>query len=76
MGQVTIYLDAETERKLNQIIKGTKKSKSKWISDLIREKTVSEWPECIIQSAGSWDDFPTAKSIRESMGKDIKRESF
>ncbi|MBU4002783.1 MAG: ribbon-helix-helix domain-containing protein [Proteobacteria bacterium] len=76
MGQVTIYLDTETERQLNLIIKEKRVSKSKWISDLIRAKTATEWPDSIIQMAGAWDDLPMGETIRDVMGKDIQRESF
>ncbi|MBA3030081.1 MAG: CopG family transcriptional regulator [Desulfobacteraceae bacterium] len=76
MGQVTIYLDTETERQLNLIIKEKRVSKSKWISDLIRAKTATEWPDSIIQMAGAWDDLPMGETIRDAMGKDIQRESF
>jgi hypothetical protein len=49
-------------------------SKSKWISNLIKEKTASSWPENIIMLAGTWSDMPTAEEIRESFGKDAERE--
>lgn len=74
MGQVTIYLDNETERKLNAIVGETPVSKSKWISDLIRTKIASSWPESIIKMAGAWKDMPLADDIRNTMGEDTKRE--
>jgi hypothetical protein len=76
MGQVTIYLDNETERKLNAIIGNSKVSKSKYISELIRAKTSTSWPENVAQLAGAWKDMPEADTIRESMGQDILRESL
>ena len=74
MGQVTIYLDAETERKMQKIIKKRGVSKSKWVSDLIKEKTVSIWPETITELAGAWADMPTSEKIRKKMGRDSCRE--
>ena len=74
MGQVTIYLDTETEKKLNQVVKKSGLSKSKWIASLIRDKTTGTWPESIIQLAGKWKDLPTAETIRKDMGSDISRE--
>ncbi len=74
MGQVTIYLDAATETKLNAFIGQQGVSKSKWIADLIREKTSSIWPESIVQLAGAWSDMPSAEKIRNSMGDDVERE--
>ena len=76
MGQITIYLDSETEKKMINTIKKSGKSKSKWIADLIREKTASSWPENIINLAGAWSDLPTAEEIRKKMGRDVKRESI
>ncbi len=76
MGQVTIYLDPETERKLQTFLEGTKISKSKWISSLIKEKTSAEWPERIKRLAGAWKDFPEADELRQDLGSDIPRESW
>lgn len=77
MGQVTIYLDNETEQKLNAIIADLQVSKSKWIADLIRARTRETWPEAIQGLAGAWnDDFPIAEDIRKTMGQDTLRESL
>ncbi len=76
MGQVTIYLDSETEKKLLNIVKKSGVSKSKWIADLIKEKTARTWPDHIFDLAGAWKDFPTIEEIRAGMGKDAKRESL
>ena len=76
MGQITIYLDSETEKKMTDAIKKSGKSKSKWIADLIREKTAGSWPENIITLAGAWSDLPTAEEIRKKMGRDVKRGSI
>lgn len=76
MGQVTIYIDPDTEKRLNTIIKMTGMSKSKWIANLIKEKSLQEWPEGIIQMAGTWNDFPTLDEIRQSAGKDSVREEM
>jgi len=74
MGQVTIYLDAETESKLNAIVGDLNVSKSKWIADLIRDKTATSWPEGIANLAGIWKDLPMVETIRNNMGKDVARE--
>jgi hypothetical protein len=76
MGQVTIYLDEDTEKKMLTMVKRSGLSKSKWISELIREKTATSWPEDVRQMAGTWKDFPTAEEIRESIGSDVTREPF
>jgi len=76
MGQVTIYLDAETENTVRKITKKKGISKSKWIAELIREKTSSTWPERIVGLAGAWADLPTAAEIRKTMGRDARRETI
>ena len=74
MGQITIYLDSEIEKKMNNVVKKSGISKSKWISNLIKEKTASSWPDNIIELAGAWSDIPTAEEIREGLGDDVERE--
>lgn len=75
MGQVTIYLDKDTERKMLKMIQKRGVSKSKWIADLIRERASTTWPENVAKLAGAWKDLPTAEQIRKGMGKDARRES-
>jgi hypothetical protein len=76
MGQVTIYLDPETEEKLDQITKKSGLSRSKWVADLIREKTSEVWPDHVRSLAGAWPDLPVAEEIRERKGSDLPRERF
>ncbi len=76
MGQVTIYIDDHTERKMLNIVEKSGLSKSKWIAELIREKTATTWPEDVVRLAGAWNDLPTAEEIRDNMGKDSNRESM
>lgn len=76
MGQVTIYLDPETEKKMQAMVKESGVSKSKWIANLIREKTTDVWPENIKQLAGAWKDLPTAEQIRKQLGQDSERGSL
>lgn len=74
MGQVTIYLDSQTEKKLKAVIENAKVSKSRWIADLIREKTMTSWPESVARLAGAWKDLPLAETIRKEAGNDYPRE--
>ncbi len=76
MGQVTIYLDDQTEKKMLNMIGKSGISKSKWIAELIREKTATNWPESVVRLAGAWKDLPTAERIRDQMGEDSPRESL
>ena len=76
MAQVTIYIDAETEKRMKNIIEKSGISKSKWITDLIREKTANTWPESVKELAGTWEDFPLAEELRNGLSTDIDRESM
>ena len=76
MGQITFYLDSETEKRMINIVKKSGKSKSKWVADLIREKTAGSWPENIVNLVGAWSDALRAEKIRKNMGNDVKREPF
>lgn len=76
MGQITIYLENEIEKKMRAFIEASHLSKSKWIAKLIEEKLKDEWPETVTHLAGAWKDIPTAEEIRENQGTDIVREAF
>ena len=76
MGQVTIYLDDEIEKRMTANAKTMKLSKSKWIANVIREKLVDEWPANVRELAGSWEDFPTLLKIRDTGQRDINREAL
>ncbi len=76
MGQVTIYIDKETETKMISSAKAANVSKSKWVSDVIREKVASEWPASVTELAGAWEDFPSADELRSAIGEDVRREKL
>ena len=74
MAQVTLYLDNETAAKMRSAAQAAGMSQSKWVSDLIRQKTTGEWPDAIKELAGAWKDFPDPSALRESVGTDLERE--
>jgi len=74
MGQVTLYLDTTTEAKMKEAAKTAGVSQSRWVAELIREKTTTQWPESVVELAGAWGDFPTAEEIRAGLDKDAPRE--
>lgn len=76
MGQVTIYLDDESETKMRAAAKSSHLSQSKWVARLIKEKTADRWPESVAGLAGAWQDLPTAEEIRKSLGADVPREEL
>jgi hypothetical protein len=75
MGQVTIYLDNEIENKMKLAARTNHMSVSKWVAGLIREKISTEWPQGVVNLAGSWEkDFPLLAEIRSTEGEDAERE--
>jgi hypothetical protein len=74
MGQITIYLDDESEKRLRTAAKKARMSVSRWVASLVQEKTRAEWPASVRKLAGAWQDFPDLKTIRKTEGKDIARE--
>ena len=76
MGQVTLYLDMETEARMKEAAKAAGVSQSRWLADLIRERTANEWPPSVAALAGAWADMPTAEELREGSGEDVPREPF
>ena len=64
MRQITIYLDEATENRLKASARGTGLSVSRFIANLIREKTATEWPASVVALAGAWADFPEVEELR------------
>jgi hypothetical protein len=76
MGQVTIYLDDEHERRLRRAAKSAGVPVSRWVANLVEESTRNEWPESIRGMSGAWEDFPSAEELRETGSSDCPRESL
>lgn len=76
MPRLTIYLDENTQHKVKLAAQQASLSQSKWISKLIQEKVITDWPEEIMNLAGTWKDFPNIKELRRDLGQDIAREKF
>lgn len=74
MGQVTLYLDDETEAKMREAAKSAGLSQSRWVMNLIRERTATEWPASIAKLKGAWADMPTVEELRKGMPEDVARE--
>ena len=78
MGQITIYLDDETEKLVKLHAEGSGESTSKWVAEAVRKRARSEWPADILSLFGSWsdDDFPDADELRKGYGHDARREEL
>ena len=73
MGQMTIYLDAETERRMAQRAKSQGMSKSKWIARAIESSLANDWPGSVREMAGSWTDAPALEELRDNLPPDRER---
>ncbi|MGE0492240.1 MAG: CopG family transcriptional regulator [Vulcanimicrobiota bacterium] len=74
MGQITIYLDDELEKKLRAASERAKTSRSRWIADVIRQHLDNEWPAEVREAAGSWGDFPESDRLRSGMSYETREE--
>lgn len=76
MGQVTIYLDDENEKRLKAAAKAARVPVSRWVASLVEKKAGAIWPESVRGLAGAWRDFPDLESIRKMEGKDGARKAL
>lgn len=59
MAKVTIYLDEETEVLMKRAAEEAGVSRSRWVAEVVREKTASTWPRAVRRLVGAWgDEFP------------------
>jgi len=58
MSQKTVNFSGESEANV---------SKSKRISDVVRDKVSTEWPQSIQDLAGAWKSFPSLEEIRSDI---------
>ena len=74
MAQLTLYIDEDTETRMRKAAKAAGLSASRWVANLIRERTAERWPESVREMMGSWPDIPTADDLREELPADVPRE--
>jgi hypothetical protein len=73
MAQVTIYLDGDAERRLKATARKAGVSVSRWVGDLVQNRTRGAWPAEAQELAGAWPDFPDLPDLRAVTGKDQPR---
>jgi hypothetical protein len=73
MAQVTIYLDDAAERRVKAAARKAGVSVSRWVADLVEDRTRTDWPAEARELAGAWPDFPDPQEIRPVTGKDTPR---
>jgi hypothetical protein len=76
MGQVTIYLDDETERLAREAALAKGIPLSKWVAERVQRGARAEWPPSVRSLAGAWTDLESAEDIRAKVGADVPRGSL
>lgn len=76
MGQVTIYLDDEHERRMRQAAAEAGQPVSRWVAGLIKEQARTHWPQAVRELAGQWQEFPSLEELRADQPDDARREAF
>ena len=76
MGQVTIYLDDETEHRLKSAAAAANVPVSRWVATLVKDKTRVNWPDAVRSLRGAWSDFPQLDDLRREVATDVQREPF
>ena len=73
MPQLAIYVDDDLSKKLDRVIEMSGKSRSKWVSDLIKTKLKDEWPEGFFELAGSWEGDENPEKIMVKIRKGLEQ---
>lgn len=71
---IVIEIDAETEARLRRQADTQGVSLSQYITELVRHRALTEWPEEVLRLAGAWTDFPEPEELRASLTKQSPRE--
>jgi hypothetical protein len=74
MPQVTLYLDDTTSARMKAAARAAGVSQSRWLAEVVRQKTATEWPAAVAELAGSWANVPTGETLRRRKGRDARRE--
>lgn len=70
MGQITIYLDDETERRVRSAARSAGVPVSRWVAKAVTERSAECWPVSVENLVGCWDDVERPTQT----GMDVKRE--
>jgi hypothetical protein len=76
MGQVTIYLDGDTEKLARKEAQAKGIPLSKWVAEKVQRGARAEWPPEVRDLAGAWTDLESAEQIRARAaraGRDVRR---
>ena len=74
MATLTLDLDPETIRLLQEAADESGISLEAWLERLIHTRASGKWPASVVALAGAWGDMPSAEEIRASEVPDLPRE--
>jgi hypothetical protein len=76
MEVITIHIDAETKRQLEQEAIAQGISLDEYIAETLRRAVHKGWTDTVRRLAGAWgDDFPEPEELRQSLERESPRES-
>ena len=73
MAQLTLYLEDDLQARLREAAEQRKVSQSQYVANLIRRATAAEWPNEVLEMAGSIPDFPLSEELRAGQPPDAER---
>jgi predicted transcriptional regulator len=76
MSQITLYLDDETQARVEQAAAANGMSKSRWVAEIIRKYSAHEWPRDCLAAAGQFADFPLLEDGPATLPADAPRVGF
>jgi hypothetical protein len=76
MAQLTIYLSAETRRRIERAARKAKTSVSKWVTERLEDALSSEWPSGYFELFGSLADERLERPPQPVPGDDARREKL
>ena len=76
MPQVTLYLDAQTERLMRDRAAAAGLPYSRWVAQLIQAQASASWPPDVVRAFGAFPDMPLADELRAGDAADLPREPW
>jgi len=76
MGQLSLYIDEETLKKVEDAAKSQNVSISKWITNRIKKSFQTSWDDQFFDLFGAIKDESFQRPDQPAFEQDSKRESF
>lgn len=76
MAQLTLYIDDETAVRMRTAANAAGVSISRWVADLVRQRTQTNWPAEVVALAGAWSDDDAIVAPRDGQPADVPRQEL